>query len=44
MAGVRTRLDVLRAMGNHVSYHGGQIALVRRMLGAWPPPGGGDTW
>jgi hypothetical protein len=40
----RTRLDVLRAMSNHVSYHTGQIALVRRMLGAWPPPGGGDTW
>jgi len=39
-----TRLDALRAMSNHVSYHVGQIALVRRMLGAWPPPGGGDTW
>jgi len=40
----RTRLDVLRAMLQHVSYHAGQIALLRRMLGAWPPPGGGDTW
>ena len=40
----RTRLDVLRAMTNHVSYHVGQIALLRRMLGSWPPPGGGDTW
>jgi uncharacterized damage-inducible protein DinB len=40
----RTRIDVLRAMTNHVSYHAGQIALMRRMLGAWPPPGGGDTW
>jgi hypothetical protein len=40
----RTRLDVIRAMLNHVSYHAGQIALLRRMLGAWPPPGGGDTW
>jgi hypothetical protein len=40
----RTRLDVLRAMLQHVSYHVGQIALLRRMLGAWPPPGGGDTW
>jgi uncharacterized damage-inducible protein DinB len=43
-SGRRTRTDVLRAMGNHVSYHVGQIALLRRMLGAWPPPGGGDTW
>jgi len=40
----RTRLDVIRAMLQHVSYHAGQIALLRRMLGAWPPPGGGDTW
>ena len=40
----RTRLDVVRAMLQHVSYHAGQIALLRRMLGAWPPPGGGDTW
>lgn len=40
----RTRVDVLRAMANHVSYHVGQIAMLRRMLGSWPPPGGGDTW
>jgi len=43
-SGRRTQPDVIRSMGNHVSYHGGQIALLRRMLGAWPPPGGGDTW
>jgi uncharacterized damage-inducible protein DinB len=43
-SGRRGRADVLRAMGNHVSYHVGQIALLRRMLGAWPPTGGGDTW
>ncbi len=42
--GRRTRADSLRSMTNHVSYHVGQIALLRRMLGAWPPPGGGDTW
>lgn len=42
--GRRSRADAMRAMGNHVSYHVGQIALLRRMLGAWPPPGGGDTW
>jgi uncharacterized damage-inducible protein DinB len=28
----------------HNSYHLGQIALIRRALGAWPPRSGGDTW
>jgi uncharacterized damage-inducible protein DinB len=28
----------------HNSYHVGQIALLRRALGAWPPQGGGDSW
>ena len=28
----------------HNSYHVGQIAMIRRALGAWPPKGGGDTW
>ena len=28
----------------HNSYHVGQIAMLRRALGAWPPRGGGDTW
>jgi uncharacterized damage-inducible protein DinB len=28
----------------HNSYHLGQIAVIRRALGAWPPKGGGDTW
>ena len=28
----------------HNSYHTGQIAVIRRCLGAWPPRGGGDTW
>jgi len=36
--------DVLHGMGSRVSDHFGQIALLRRMLGAWPPPGGGDPW
>lgn len=35
---------VLWQMVAHNSYHAGQIALIRRALGAWPPPGGGDTW
>jgi len=28
----------------HNSYHIGQVAMLRRALGAWPPKGGGDTW
>jgi uncharacterized damage-inducible protein DinB len=28
----------------HNSYHVGQIAMLRRALGAWPPSGGGDSW
>jgi len=28
----------------HNSYHVGQIALLRRQSGAWPPERGGDTW
>jgi uncharacterized damage-inducible protein DinB len=28
----------------HNSYHVGQIAMLRRALGSWPPHGGGDSW
>jgi hypothetical protein len=28
----------------HNSYHIGQVALLRRCLGAWPPRRGGDSW
>jgi len=28
----------------HNSYHAGQIALLRRQFGVWPPRRGGDTW
>jgi uncharacterized damage-inducible protein DinB len=28
----------------HNSYHIGQIAMIRRALGAWPPLVGGDSW
>jgi len=35
---------VLWQMVAHTSYHTGQIAMIRRMLGAWPPKAGGDTW
>jgi uncharacterized damage-inducible protein DinB len=35
---------VLWQMVAHNSYHVGQIAMVRRALGSWPPRAGGDTW
>jgi uncharacterized damage-inducible protein DinB len=28
----------------HNSYHVGQIAMLMRMLGLWPPRAGADTW
>ena len=40
-ASVRARLWQIVA---HNSYHTGQIALLRRQAGAWPPQRGGDTW
>ncbi|HET9407360.1 MAG TPA: DinB family protein [Candidatus Sulfotelmatobacter sp.] len=36
--------SILWQMVAHNSYHVGQIALIRRELGAWPPKAGGDTW
>ncbi len=35
---------VLWQMVAHNSYHTGQIAMIRRAIGAWPPKGGGDSW
>ena len=35
---------VLWQMVAHNSYHAGQIAMLRRVLNAWPPTSGGDTW
>ena len=35
---------VLWQMVAHNSYHVGQIAMIRRALGVWPPRGGGDSW
>ena len=35
---------VLWQMVVHNSYHLGQIVMMRRMLGVWPPRAGGDTW
>jgi uncharacterized damage-inducible protein DinB len=37
-------VDVLWQTLVHNSYHFGQIAMLRRVLGAWPPRGGGDSW
>jgi uncharacterized damage-inducible protein DinB len=28
----------------HNSYHIGQVAALRRAVGAWPPKSGGDSW
>jgi uncharacterized damage-inducible protein DinB len=36
--------SVLWQMVAHNSYHLGQIALIRRVMGAWPPRAGRDTW
>lgn len=42
---VAGKLDaVIWQMVAHNSYHVGQIAMIRRALGAWPPRGGGDSW
>jgi uncharacterized damage-inducible protein DinB len=35
---------VIWQMVAHNSYHAGQIVVLRQMLGAWPPPAGGDSW
>jgi uncharacterized damage-inducible protein DinB len=39
-----TVLAILWQTAVHNSYHIGQVALLRRALGAWPPRGGGDSW
>jgi len=41
--GTTARKEVFMVQG-HNSYHLGQIVQLRRQLGAWPPPRGGDTW
>jgi hypothetical protein len=35
---------VIQSMASHLSYHLGEVVLMRRMLGLWPPPSGGYTW
>ena len=39
-----SRGDWIGTIASHNSYHLAQIVLMRRLLGAWPPPSGGDTW
>lgn len=36
--------EVLHQTVVHNSYHLGQVAFLRRMLGIWPPASGSDTW
>jgi uncharacterized damage-inducible protein DinB len=42
--GKMTGLEMLHLIASHGSYHGGQVALLRQLLAAWPPPSGGATW
>jgi uncharacterized damage-inducible protein DinB len=37
-------LAVLWQTAVHNSYHIGQVAMLRRVFGVWPPKGGGDSW
>ena len=36
--------NVYQMMASHISYHLGEIVLLRRMAGDYPPPAGGYTW
>lgn len=36
--------ELLADFALHTAHHLGQLITVRQALGAWPPPGGGDTW
>lgn len=42
--GGKSRLEMLRTIASHNSYHLGQVVQLRQILGAWPPPSGGLTW
>jgi len=43
-SGDKTALEMLHSIGSHNSYHVGQVAQLRQVLGSWPPPSGGATW
>lgn len=36
-----TNAGILRNIASHNSYHLGEIVVLRRLFGSWPPPGGG---
>jgi uncharacterized damage-inducible protein DinB len=42
--GGMSRLEMLHLIAAHNSYHAGQVAFLRQLLGTWPPPSGGVTW
>jgi hypothetical protein len=42
--GAERRADMLHTIGAHNSYHAGQVAFLRQILGTWPLPSGGVTW
>jgi hypothetical protein len=42
--GKKSRLEILHTIGARNSYHAGQVAFLRQLLGKWPPPSGGLTW
>jgi hypothetical protein len=42
--GAERRADMLHTIGAHNSYHAGQVAFLRQILGKWPLPSGGVTW
>ncbi len=42
--GEKNAAEILQLIASHNSYHIGQIALLRRIQAAWPPPAGGATW
>lgn len=39
-----TAAAVLASCAMHNAYHFGQITLLRRLIGAWPPASGDRTW
>lgn len=42
--GGMTHLEMLHIIGSHHSHHAGQVALLRHLLGSWPPPSGSVAW
>ena len=36
--------EIIQAMASHLSYHLGELVLLRRILGNWPPQSGGYVW